>query len=123
MVMRKVLLTAFLNLMMIGYVNAEGIKVPISILSEPNDDNGHIRHAPPKRKMPIVEIDNNYIEVSFLTSGANFRMALIDDSDNVICEVASITSTNMKFDIPRGFIEKANSIIITIDGITYWGEF
>lgn len=121
--MKKVLLIAFLSLMIIGDVSADRIRVPISMLSEPNDkENGQIRHAPPKRKMPIVEIDNNFIEVYSLPSGANFRMTLIDNSDNIIYEVCSITSSCMEFNIPMRDIEKANYIIITINGVTYWGE-
>lgn len=122
--MKKVLLIAFLSLMITGYVSADGIRVPISMLSEPNDnDNGPIRHAPPKRKIPVVEIDKTYIIVSSLQAGANFRMSLIDDSDNVIYEVSSITSPSMVFDIPMEVLEKTFSVIITIDGVTYWGEF
>lgn len=103
----------------------EIVQVPVYISSfNKKANNGHIRHAPLRTWLPIVETDGNHIYISSCTIGSCIDMFLKDDEANLIYNVSSsVSSAKVSLEIPHEILEIASTITITINGITYIGEF
>jgi hypothetical protein len=124
--MKKVILMVFLCLITIEISQAKRIQVMMRVLSSGYDHkkNGHIRHAPSvKTYMPIVELEDNIVNVSSVTTGSPVSVDLTDGQGNCIYTYESYGSnTNLAVVVPVEIIEEANVIRITLDGVVYVGE-
>lgn len=123
--MKRLIFSAFLIMLACVIKADEIVQVPVYISSfNKKANNGHIRHAPLRTWRPIVETDGNYIYISSCTIGSCIDMFLKDDEANLIYNISSSASSpKVSLDIPHGILEVASTITITIDGITYIGEF
>lgn len=121
--MKKNILSAFLFLIVIGTMQAKGQIIPLHILTTSyNDDRGHIRHAPPQIRLPVVEIDGNTVLIASLQSGNNFVMTLSDSDGNILYDVNCISTEKMIFRIPKLMDSCKYSIMIIVNKVTYIGE-
>ena len=103
--------------------NAVGQNVPLRISSIGDyNDSPPIRHAPPKVRLPVVEIDGNILYIHSLQSGSNITVTLEDMDGNTIYNVATIAEANMSFLVTQDLLDKAHTIIINIDEKEYLGE-
>ena len=120
--MRKIILFTFLYIIPIGTTHAEGLKIPLQATTSYEGERGHIRHAPPKVRLPVVEIDGNTLYIKSLQSGSNITVTLEDMDGNTIYNVATIAEANMSFLVTQDLLDKAHTIIINIDEKEYLGE-
>ncbi len=121
--MKKNILSALLFFITLGTVHAEGHRIPLHILTTSYDVNhGHIRHAPPQIRLPVVEINENKILITSLQSGNIFVMTLTDIDGNIIYDVNTITTEDMTFRIPELTDSNKYSIMIIVNEVTYIGE-
>ena len=112
--MKKNILSTFLFLIIIGTMQAEGHIIPLHILTTSyNVERGHIRHAPPQIRLPVVEINGNKVHITSLQSGNNFVMTLTDSDGNIIYDVNAISTETMTFS-PHCSHPLCNSLISNI---------
>lgn len=123
--MKKLLFMVFFA-MLTFIAKADGVvQVPVRKSSiDIKATHGHIRHAPLKNWCPIVETDGNYIYISSVSIGSCINLSLNNDETNLTYNISScVSSSIVSFEIPHEILEDASTITITIDGITYIGEF
>ena len=121
--MKKNILSTFLFLIIIGTMQAEGHIIPLHILTTSyNDERGHIRHAPPQIRLPVVEINGNKVHITSLQSGNNFVMTLTDSDGNIIYDVNTISTETMTFRFPELAGSSKYSIMIIVNEVAYIGE-
>lgn len=121
--MKKNILSAFLFLIVIGTMQAEGHIIPLHILpTSYNVERGHIRHAPPQIRLPVVEINGNIVYITSLQSGNKFVMTLTDSDGNIIYDVNTISTETMTFRFPELTDSRKYSIMIVVNEVAYIGE-
>jgi len=120
--MKQLIFTALLTAIVVPTC-AEREFIPLQVhLSDPTDNYGQIRHAPPKVRLPVVEIDGNILYIHSLQSGSNITVTLEDMDGITIYNAATIAEANMSFLVTQNILDYAHAIIINIDGKEYFGE-
>lgn len=110
--------------MTVGIVQAEGQIVPLRILNTTYDvGRGHIRHAPSRGSIPVVEIDGNIIFIHSLQPSSNITVTLEDIDGYTIYNISTtITEVNLSFLVTQDILDRAHTITLNIDGKEYLGE-
>ena len=119
--MKKVILIIFLNFMISGLAKAEKVQVPMNLYPWDKSEKGPIRHTPPLIRTPIVEIDDEVVDIKFPQNNICFNLVLNDTLGNAIYKINATSTPYMIFDIPKNIIEEAASIMIITNAHTFIG--
>lgn len=124
--MKKKMILIIALLCVICKINAQEVYIPLQVLTSSKDEvhNVPIRHVPKRISFPMVKLNGNQLTANLNVEGANVSIALYGIEGEVIFSQSFIASPKVIFlCIPTEKLDVLQKIIITIDGITYWGEF
>lgn len=118
--MKKVLFVAIMSFF-VGTLNA--VRIPMYVHKVPFDSHGgQVRHLPSRNIiLPIVEIEENVINVSIPQEGLECMLTLLGSDGEVIYSTDFISASTSSFNVSS--LGEASTVIVTIDGITYLGVF
>lgn len=118
--MKKVLFVAIMSFF-VGTLNA--VRIPMYVHTVSFDSHGgQVRHLPSRNRiLPIVEIEENVISVSIPHEGLECMLTLLGSDGEVIYSAYFVSASTSSFYVSS--LGEASTVIVTINGISYFGEF